>query len=48
VWRLLERLEIGQAIVKSPALATHYVPGPGEEPEPIAVTPVANPQSDGR
>jgi len=44
VWRLLERQEIGEAIVKSPAPATAYVPSPGEAPQPIAVTPVASPQ----
>lgn len=44
VWRLVERQEIGEAIVKSPAPATAYIPSPGEAPLPIAVTPIANPQ----
>lgn len=44
VWRLLEWQEIGQAIVKSPAPATAYVPAAGEGPAPVAVTPVANPR----
>jgi hypothetical protein len=44
VWRLFERQEVGQAIVKSPAPATAYVPSPGEAPQPIAVTPVSSPQ----
>jgi len=44
VWRLLERQEIGQAIVNSPAPATAYVPSPGEAPQAIAVTPVVSPE----
>lgn len=44
VWRLFERQEVGQAIVKSPAPATAYVPSPGEAAQPIAVTPIASPQ----
>ena len=44
VWRLLERQEIGQAIVKSPAPAAAYVPSPGEAPQAIAVTPVMSPE----
>jgi hypothetical protein len=43
VWRLFQRQEIGQAIVKSPAPATAYVPSPGEVPLPIAVTPIKSP-----
>ncbi len=42
MWRLLERQEIGQAIVQSPAPATAYVPAPGEGRAPVAVTPVAS------
>ncbi len=44
VWRLLERQEIGEAIVKSPAPATAYVPGAAEAPAAIAVTPVVSPE----
>ena len=44
MWRLLERQEIGEAMVKSPAPATAYVPGAGEAPAAIAVTPVASPE----
>ena len=44
VWRLFERQEIGQAIVKSPAPATAYVPSPGEAPQAISVTPMTSPQ----
>ncbi len=43
VWRLLDRQQIGQAIVKSPAPATAYLPNLGASPQPIAVTPVVNP-----
>ncbi|MGH7914249.1 MAG: hypothetical protein ACREPW_06325, partial [Candidatus Binataceae bacterium] len=44
VWRLFDRQEIGQTIVKSPAPATAYVPNPGEALQPVAVTPVASAQ----
>jgi hypothetical protein len=44
IWRVLERQEIGEAIVKSPAPATAYTPNAGEAPAAIAVTPVTNPQ----
>ncbi len=43
VWRFFQRQEIGQAIVKSPAPATAYLPSPGQAPLPIAVTPIASP-----
>jgi hypothetical protein len=43
VWRLFERQEVGQAIVKSPAPTTAYVPSPGETPQAIAVTPIVSP-----
>ncbi len=51
VWRLLEWQEIGEAIVKSPAPATAYIPNAGEGSQPISVTPVASPRvmgADGR
>jgi hypothetical protein len=44
VWRLFERQEVGQAIVKSPAPVTAYVPSPGEAPQAIAVTPITSPR----
>jgi hypothetical protein len=44
VWRLFERQEVSEAIVKSPAPATAYVPGAGEAPTAIAVTPVVSPE----
>lgn len=44
MWRLLERQEVGEAIMKSPAPATAYVPGAGEAPAAIAVTPVVSPE----
>jgi len=43
VWRLFERQEVGQAIVKSPAPVSAYVPSPGETPQAIAVTPIVSP-----
>jgi hypothetical protein len=42
-WRLVERQEIGPAIVKSPAPATAYIQAAGEGPLPIAITPIASP-----
>ena len=44
VWRLFERQEVGQAIVKSPAPVTAYVPSPGEAPQAIVVTPITSPR----
>ncbi len=44
VWRLFQRQEVAQSIVKSPAPATAYVPSPGEAPQAIAVTPIVSPQ----
>ncbi|HVB81855.1 MAG TPA: hypothetical protein VNE82_18145 [Candidatus Binataceae bacterium] len=43
VWRLIERQEIGEAIVRSPAPATAYLPNLGEAHQPIAVTPMVSP-----
>jgi len=43
VGRLLERQEIGQAIVNTPAPATAYVPSAREGPQPVAVMPIASP-----
>lgn len=44
VRRLVERQEIGEAIVKSPAPATAYLPSSDEASQPIVVTPVVSPQ----
>jgi len=44
VWRLFERQEVGQAIVKSPAPVTAYVPSSGGAPQAIAVTSIVSPQ----
>jgi hypothetical protein len=44
VWRLVERQEIGEAIVESPAPASAYVPSPGKASQPIVVTAVVSPQ----
>jgi hypothetical protein len=44
VWRLVERQEIGEAIVKSPAPATACVPSSDETSRPIVVTAVVSPQ----
>jgi hypothetical protein len=43
VGRLLERQEVGQAIVNTPAPATAYVPSAGEGSQPVAVLPIASP-----
>src|SRR5690348_3817499 len=43
VWRLLERQEVGEAIVRSPAPAAAHVPSIGETPQAVAVTPVVSP-----
>jgi hypothetical protein len=44
VWRLFQRQEIGQAIVKSPAPVAAYVPSPGQVPQAIAVKSITSPQ----
>ena len=44
VWRLVERQEIGEAIVQSPAPATAYLPNAGQASHPIVVTPVVSPR----
>ena len=44
VWALFERQAIGEAIVKSPAPATVYLPNAGEGSQPIAVTPISSPR----
>lgn len=44
VWRLLERQEVSEAIVKSPAPATAYMPGAGGAPSAISITAVASPK----
>jgi hypothetical protein len=43
VGRVLERQEVGQAIVNTAAPATAYVPSAGEAPQPVAVLPIASP-----
>jgi hypothetical protein len=44
VWRLFQRQEIGQAIVKSPAPVAAYVPSSGQVPQAIAVKSITSPQ----
>jgi hypothetical protein len=42
-WRLIERQQLGPAIVKSPAPATAYLPGAGGIAQPISGTTMVNP-----